>query len=130
MTGRGRRTGAAEHCCGSRFNGWDMSARGAVRISRGEERGLRPRPRAALIGEWEDEEKVTLTNLFPTMWTGQTVDQVLSQVDPAEIDIAISTVNFDRFAEVCHLISFAASARRSAWAAPWYASRHPKSGIP
>jgi hypothetical protein len=57
--------------------------------------GTRPRPRVALLGEFDLETLDRLTKLFPTSWTGKASINIEIQIDPKELDLVIIAPNFD-----------------------------------
>ena len=74
-----------------------------------ERGGARPRPRAALLGEWSAPEREALGQLFPTVWEGATGAEILEQVHPSEIDVVVAAGPLRSLPKSllgCHLIVF------------------------
>jgi len=78
-------------------------------------KGSRPRPRVGLIGNFEEKVFHALKTLFPTVWTGESLDHLCNVVSPNEIDIIIIAPNVPNqsdqkdFLKHAHLISFSDS---------------------
>jgi len=71
--------------------------------------GARPRPRVAIIGEFNNKDIEGLKSLFPTSWIALDNASLENMVDPREIDLAILGRNVDkspRWLESVHVISF------------------------
>lgn len=68
--------------------------------------GTRPRPRVALLGEFDPDIIENLTKLFPTLWIGEDA----LEIDPRELDLAIISPSFigdtPRWLHQVHLIAF------------------------
>src|SRR5688572_1107952 len=67
--------------------------------------GTRPRPRVALLGEFDKQTVENFAKSFPTIWMGE---QVLD-TDPRELDLVIIAPNFNdspSWIEQLHIICF------------------------
>jgi len=53
-------------------------------------RGSRPRPRVALLGEFDPVTEDALRAMFPTLWAGSTIGDLKSKISAAEVDLVIA----------------------------------------
>jgi len=52
-------------------------------------KGTHPRPRVALIGEFDSKTTQNLIGLFPTYWMGNSFNEIEEVVDPKELDLVV-----------------------------------------
>jgi hypothetical protein len=52
-------------------------------------KGTRPRPRVALIGDFEEDTIDIFKKLFPTIWYASDLEELENQISPIEIDLTI-----------------------------------------
>ena len=57
--------------------------------------GQRPRPRVALLGEFEDGDIEKFSRMFPTLWAAPNIDTLRDLVDVREVDLLIIASNID-----------------------------------
>ena len=80
-------------------------------------KGSRPKPRVALVGNFEEEVVKTLGNLFPTFWMAVSLNNLRKVVSSQEIDVIIigdynppsSGILDDGFITDAHIICFSNS---------------------
>ena len=74
--------------------------------------GQRPRPRVALIGDFEAEDITCFQRMFPTIWQAETFDKIVEQVDVREIDLIIIAPDIDYVSDwsrAAHVICFSSN---------------------
>jgi hypothetical protein len=79
------------------------------RIMSGRIGGQRPRPRVALLGDFEDGDVERFERMFPTIWAAQSIYELSGLVDVREIDLIVVASDVDYisdWAEVVHVVCF------------------------
>ena len=71
--------------------------------------GQRPRPRVALLGDFEADEMEHFQRMFPTIWAAKNIDDLEALVDVREIDLIViaSNVEYARnWQKEAHVVCF------------------------
>src|SRR5215211_6242507 len=78
-------------------------------------KGNRPRPRVALVGNFEEQPARLLGSLFPTIWMAKNLTSLNTMVSPLETDLIIISPDYSLteldsnhfdFLEKAHVICF------------------------
>ena len=80
----------------------------------GKVKGELPRPRVAILGEFEEKDLQSLRSIFPITWEAENLRSLTDQVDPRDVDLLIIGEGIVAkadwsYVEQCHVICFSRS---------------------